>query len=237
MTDHGAKRPRAAGASTLVRDVKADGASVLAEIGVALGLPRRGEANGVEQRSAVTKDRRRYVFFPAPRGANGDGTVAEQEAPDVRNRSHSIRATLDIPPGGAEGVIAAHGGGAAGGYALYVANRRLVYVHNSGTREHVITSRCELAEGRVDVRVDVEVMGVALPRDPHGPPARADLYVGKKLVGLGEIPHTLAWSGGAFRCGRAGSLPISKAFTDEFPFTGTVGQVVVEVTSSSSAGR
>jgi arylsulfatase len=242
MTDHVAKRPRAAAATEHGRGNQDDGAGVLAEIGVAFGLSRRGEGREPGQRSAVTKDRRRYVFFPAPRGSE-DAAAApageDEQAPDVCNRSHSIRATLEIPPGGAEGVIAAQGGGAAGGYALYVANRRLVYVHNSGTREHVVTSRCELGEGRVDVRVDVEVMGVAFPREGRGAPALADLYVGLKLVGLGVIPHTRAASAGAFRCGRAGSLPVTKAFGDEFPFTGTVSQVVVEVTSSSasSAGR
>ena len=42
-----------------------------------------------------------------------------QVAPPVFNRPHSITAVVEIPAGGAEGVLLAQGG-VAGGYVLYV---------------------------------------------------------------------------------------------------------------------
>ena len=67
--------------------------------------------------------RDRYVFRP------GGGRVPEEVAPDVKGRSHRIIAEVDIPAGGAEGVLLAQGS-ILGGYSLFVADGRLQYVHN-----------------------------------------------------------------------------------------------------------
>ena len=47
----------------------------------------------------------------------------------VLNRAHTIVASIDIPKGGAEGVIVAHGSN-VGGYVLFVQNKRVHYVQN-----------------------------------------------------------------------------------------------------------
>ena len=47
----------------------------------------------------------------------------------VNNRPHSITAHVTIPDGGAEGVLLTHGN-RHGGYAFFVADGRLHYVHN-----------------------------------------------------------------------------------------------------------
>ena len=48
---------------------------------------------------------------------------------NVRNRSYTIGALVDIPGPGAEGVLFAHGS-PFGGHALYVKDNRLHYVYN-----------------------------------------------------------------------------------------------------------
>ena len=58
-------------------------------------------------------------------------------APNLRNRGFRITAELDLPDGGADGVIVTHGG-AAGGYALYLQDGRLHWTYNwlGATRHH-----------------------------------------------------------------------------------------------------
>jgi hypothetical protein len=52
-------------------------------------------------------------------------------APNIRNRSFSMEADVEIPDSGAEGVLAAHGN-RFGGYSLYMLNGKLVFCYNFG---------------------------------------------------------------------------------------------------------
>ena len=74
-------------------------------------------------RPQLARPRNRYVYFP------DTAEVPEQQAVNVRNRSYSIGALVDIPAPGAEGVLFAHGS-RFGGHALYVKDNRLHYVYN-----------------------------------------------------------------------------------------------------------
>src|SRR6185312_5252031 len=55
--------------------------------------------------------------------------VPEQQAVNVRNRSFTIGAVVDLPAAGAQGVLFAQGA-RFGGHALYVKDNRLHYVNN-----------------------------------------------------------------------------------------------------------
>ena len=57
--------------------------------------------------------RERYVYYPNTQ------SVPESVAVKVLNRPHVIAALVDIPGGGAEGVLLSHGGN-SGGYTLFV---------------------------------------------------------------------------------------------------------------------
>ena len=59
----------------------------------------------------------------------GTQSVPFFAAPRVLNRPHSITAEVEIPAGGAEGVLLSQGT-AAGGYSLFVKDGKLRYVHN-----------------------------------------------------------------------------------------------------------
>src|SRR4029077_4836041 len=74
-------------------------------------------------RPVLTAPRDTYIYYP------DTGEVPESQAVNVRNRSYSIGALVDIPPRGAEGVLFAHGS-RFGGHALYVRDNRLHYVYN-----------------------------------------------------------------------------------------------------------
>ena len=78
----------------------------------------------------------------------GIGPLPEAIAPNLRNRSFTIAAELDIPDDGAtDGVIVAHGSH-AGGYVAYVQDRRLHYAYNFVGTEITTIAATERAPDR-----------------------------------------------------------------------------------------
>ena len=76
----------------------------------------------------------RTRFYP------GLERVDRIKAPDMTGRSYSIRAEVDVPAGGAEGVLLAFGTALAG-YVLYVKDGRLVHEHVfSGSVRQIVRS-------------------------------------------------------------------------------------------------
>ena len=74
-------------------------------------------------RPLLTPPRNRYVYFPET------AEVPESQSVNIRNRSYTIGALVDIPAAGAEGVLFAHGA-QFGGHALYVKDNRLHYTYS-----------------------------------------------------------------------------------------------------------
>ena len=124
--------------------------------------------------------------------------------PRVLNRPHSITADVEIPEGGAEGVLLCQGT-AAGGYSLFIKDGRLHYVHNYVGREPA-TGSPRLSRSRPgahELRFEFEPTGK--PDLPHGKgaPGRLQLYVDGTLVGAAEAPVTnpFVLNPGALTCG------------------------------------
>ena len=161
----------------------------------------------------------RYVYYP-----NG-APQFEYTAVNVKNRSHTITAEVEIPADGAEGVLLAHGSWFAG-YSFYVKDRRLHYVHNYlGIAEYRISSTEELSVGKMTLQFRFTRTG-----EHRGDGA---LYVGNRLIGKGEIPRTvpavIETSGEGLCCGYDSGLPVTPDYRAPFRFTGRIAQVVVEI--------
>ncbi|MEY2404737.1 MAG: hypothetical protein QOD38_2288, partial [Acidimicrobiaceae bacterium] len=90
----------------------------------------------------------RYVYYP------GIGSLTANVAPNLRDRGFHIVAELDVPAtGGADGAIVCHGG-PAGGYAVYIKDNRLHYVHNLlGATITTVSASIPIPAGRVAARV------------------------------------------------------------------------------------
>jgi arylsulfatase len=166
----------------------------------------------------------RFVYYP------GSAPQFEYTAVNVRNRSHVITADVEIPAEGAQGVLLAHGSWFAG-YALYVKERRLVYVHNHlGLAEYRIASHEVLPEGRHTLAFRFERTG-----EHRG---RGTLLCDGREIGAGEIPHmvpaVIETSGEGLCCGYDSGLPVSADYEAPFRFTGRIEHVVVEVGDASS---
>jgi hypothetical protein len=78
----------------------------------------------VAPRPNVTAGRTRFTYS----GETVTG-IPHGDAPSVLNSSYTITANVDIPPGGAEGMIHTNGG-RFGGYGLYLVDSRPVFTWN-----------------------------------------------------------------------------------------------------------
>ena len=63
------------------------------------------------------------LFFP------GMGRLSENSVVSIKNKSFSVTAEVDVPDGGAEGVIIAQGG-RFGGWAVYAKDGTAKFVYN-----------------------------------------------------------------------------------------------------------
>lgn len=93
-----------------------------------LPIDGRGTLRVAEERPQIAVDRTSYTYYP------GTQPVPANAAARVLNRSHSITADVEIPAGGAEGVLLAHGG-VDSGYAFYIKNDKLHWIHNYVARD------------------------------------------------------------------------------------------------------
>jgi arylsulfatase len=165
--------------------------------------------------SMAARIRRRYAF--TPRMARLD----RFSAPDITDRSYRITAELDVPEGGAEGVLL-ESGSRFGGYALYVMDGRPVYEYAFSERERVrIVGDGPLPSGHTTVRFDFKKTGT---RQGTG-----TLLVDGRVVGSVPLPKTWPSAGitAGLRCGRSGPAPISDGYPAQHACTGTIHLVVV----------
>ena len=177
-------------------------------------------------RPQLTQPRNRYRYYP------GVADVPEAQAVNLRNRSFTIGALVDIPGSDAEGVLFAQGSH-FGGHALYVKDNRLTYVYNFvGSFEEVIRSSEDLPTG------ENVILSASFEKDGEDPPGIStgilSLYHDDTKVGEGRIktqPGMFGISGTGLSVGRSVT-----AITDDYPgrrpwhFTGaTLKFVAVDV--------
>jgi arylsulfatase len=164
--------------------------------------------------------RGRYVYRPHT------AMIPEPVAVNVKNRPHSVRATLTVPDGGSRGVIIGQGS-IFGGWAVYVGDDgKPRYVHNlTGRDEHRIEADVPLSPGPHEIEF-------RYGRVPDAPKL-AQLFVDGMAVGEVEIP-TFTWNrfsicGHGLTCGWANAPAVCDDFVAPFPFTSRLDPVVVEV--------
>jgi arylsulfatase len=167
-------------------------------------------------RPQLSAPRDRYVYYP------GTAEIPESQAVNIRNRSYSIGALLDIPRPGAEGVLFAHGS-RFGGHTLYVKDNRLHYVYNFvGSIEQRVVGDDEVPVG------ENVILSAAFEKDGEDPPGTATgtltLYHGDAKVGEGRIktqPGKFSIAGEGLCVGRDSG----EAVTDDYPGSAPHGLV------------
>ena len=123
--------------------------------------------------------------------------------------------------------------GVEGGYAFYIKNDKLHWVHNYVARDYYHVESVELVpEGHHQLRFEFEVTGQPDIAKGKGTPGRAQLYIDGKLVGNAEVPVTTPLALGltsGVRCGSAPGAPVTPDYEPPFEFTGKIHSVTVDV--------
>jgi arylsulfatase len=156
------------------------------------------------------------------------GRLTESSVVNIKNKSHAITAELEIPEGGANGVIIAQGG-AYGGWAVYAKDGRPSYCYNLlGLRRFKIYGDTEIPAGEHQVRVEFAYDGGGL-----GKGGTVTLYLDGTPVGEGRIDGTqpLIFSGDETTdVGSDTATPVSDDYNPQnSAFTGRIRWVQIDL--------
>ena len=114
------------------------------------------------------------------------GRLSENSVVVIKNKSHAITAQIDVPDGGANGVILSQGG-AFGGYALYAKDGRPAYCYNLfGLQQFKVYGDDPIPAGEHQVRMEFTYDGGGL-----GKGGDVKLYVDGEQVGEGRVEATV----------------------------------------------
>jgi len=117
----------------------------------------------------------------------GMGRLSENCVLNIKNKSHSVTAEIEVPETGAEGVIIAQGAN-IGGWSLYAKNGKLKYCYNvAGVNHYYVEAARTLPAGEHQVRMEFAYAGGGLGKGGQVTP-----YVDGEKVGEGAIPMTQA---------------------------------------------
>jgi arylsulfatase len=114
------------------------------------------------------------------------GRLSENSVIDLKNKSHSVTAEIEVPEGGANGVIVAQGGAFAG-WVLYLHEGKPAYCYNLlGLQRFKTYGNEPVSAGEHQIRVEFAYAGGGL-----GKGANVVLYVDGAKVGEGALPGTV----------------------------------------------
>jgi arylsulfatase len=155
--------------------------------------------------------------------------LMENTVLNVKNRSHVISAKLDIPEGGAEGVLVVQGGRFAG-WSLYVKDGKLKYCHNWFNSDfYYVEADSELPSGEVEVQYQF-----AFDNGQPGAGGTGTLLVDGEQVGQSRIEKTVPYVFSAdetMDIGKDTASPVTDDYDsgDANAFTGEIEWVRIDL--------
>ena len=147
---------------------------------------------------------------------------------NTKNKSHTITAEVQIPRGGANGVILSQSG-RFGGWSLYVKDGKPTYTYNYlGLSASKVASPKALPEGKVSIRYEFAYDGGGAGKGGKG-----TLFVNGEKVAEGRIDRTQGYvfsiDEGA-DVGLDGETPVTTDYKErDNSFTGKIGKVTIEL--------
>lgn len=157
--------------------------------------------------------------------------IPEGSAPPIYQRSHRIAASLQVPESGSDGVIIAEGGN-AGGYVLFVKDRRLVYEYNYFAKNsYTVVSDIPLPTGRVEVAMDY-VQSSIKPDSSATLGGVVTLSINGKAVGDGTLENVVPFRFSATETLDIGmdlGSGVSAKYSTPFQFQGGIEEVQVRL--------
>jgi arylsulfatase len=147
---------------------------------------------------------------------------------NLKNRSSSITAELEIPPGGARGVVVAQAG-RFGGWSLYFQDGKPAYAYNwIGRETYTVAASEPVPAGKAEVRLDFAYDGGG-----RGKGGTATLLVNGRKVAEGRVANTHPIMFSADEAADVGvdeGTPVTEAYTAAASrFTGAIRKVTVDL--------
>jgi arylsulfatase len=185
---------------------------------------------GAERFDADAAGRPQLVRGTSQMLFGGMGRLSESSVLNIKNKSFSITAEIEVPDGGAEGPIVAQGG-RFGGWGLYVKGGRAAFVYNVlGLQLFVTEAEKPIPAGPHQVRMEFDYDGGGL-----GKGGDVTLYYDGQKVGEGrvEATHPLIFSADETTdVGYEAGTPVSVEHTRD-RFTGKVNWVKLDLGEDS----
>ncbi|MDQ7824749.1 MAG: arylsulfatase [Candidatus Eremiobacteraeota bacterium] len=191
-----------------------------------LPIDGRGQQRIADERPSIAADMKSYLYYP------GTQMVPPAVAVSLINRPHCITADVEIPEGGAGGVLLS-AGGIDGGFSLYMKDGKLHYGYNYvGRYYYHMESEESVPKGRHLLSFEFKVTGSPEIMKGKGAPGIGQLYIDGKLAGEGEIPFTMPIClglAGGIMCGTDSGAPAVPGYEVPFTFTGVLHHVTIDV--------
>jgi arylsulfatase len=182
---------------------------------------RKTERLNVENRPSLTEGRTKFVYPNLLR-------LPEGASPDLKHKSHTISADVEIPEQGAEGMLMTQGG-RFGGYGLFVKDGKLVYHYNLvGVERFTVESDERLPSGKVSLKAVYET-------DADKPFAGAvvTLYANDKQIGKGRVEKSIpnrVTLDETLDVGFDTGTPVMEGYDMPFDFGGKLNSLTIELT-------
>ncbi|QGJ68688.1 Arylsulfatase [Planctomycetales bacterium 10988] len=152
--------------------------------------------------------------------------IPEGSAPDLKNKSFGISAVVEIPEGGAEGMLMTQGGRFAG-VGLYLLEGKPVFQYNlCGVERYTVVGEQPLSPGKHVITLDFNYDGGV------GGSGQATLTIDGETVDSKKIPRTIAFRMSldeTLDIGEDTGTPISEDYQVPFKFTGKLLKVTVSL--------
>jgi len=160
--------------------------------------------------------------------SEGMDSMSENVFINIKNRSFSITADVEIPQGGANGVILVQGG-RFGGWSLYLKDGKPTYCYNFlGLQEFKVAAPKALAQGKATIRMNFDYDGGGI-----GKGGTATILVNGEQVASGRIERTQPMIFSADETAAVGvddATPVTADYRErENSFTGKILKVTVDV--------
>jgi arylsulfatase len=186
------------------------------------------ERGDVSIRPSLTRGRTTFAYHA------GTVRVPEGSAPDTKNKDFSITADVEMPKGGADGVLVTQGG-RFGGWALLVRGGRPEFhyaLSQQPQHKYHVASTKRLAPGKHVIRFDFAYDGPG-----YGKSGTGTLTVDGAQVAQGKIERTVAVRFSldeTFDVGEDTGTPVIEDYVGKMPFrfSGRLGKVVVDLGKS-----
>jgi arylsulfatase len=189
-------------------------------------LASAGISRLLTARPTIAAPRDQLVWYPdaAP--------VYFGASPRLYNRPYSITADVTIPDGGADGILATHGG-RHGGYALFVLDGRLHHIYNFVGLDRFHVASDEVIEpGAHELRYEFAPTGRPDLAAGHGSPGNSLLFIDGRLVAGRALPHTTTnrMAPVGFSCGYAAFDSVDPdVYRAPFRFSGTIHRLTIDI--------